>query len=177
MDPFATLGVERRYDVDLRALEKTHRELSRALHPDKHVGAAAGKREALSRAVEVNAAWRILRDPVKRAEALFSIHGVPVGETNEPKSSPAFLIEVLEQREALDEAKQARDLARVHELAESIEARAQAVQDALAEAFSSAGADREKLGPHVGKLGELRYFRRFLEEVSAIEDDLTTEET
>jgi len=174
MDPFATLGVERRYDLDLRALEKTHRELSRALHPDRHVG-EAGKRDVLSRAVEVNLAWRILRDPVKRAEALFSLHGVPVGEVNEPKSSPAFLMEVLEEREALDEAKQARDLSRVHEMARTIEARAQAVQNALTEAFSSAGAHVEKLAAHIGKLGELRYFKRFLEEVSAIEDKLSEE--
>jgi len=34
-DPFAMLGVERRFDLDLKVLEKTHRELSRALHPDK----------------------------------------------------------------------------------------------------------------------------------------------
>jgi len=174
MDPFATLGVERRYDLDLRALEKTHRELSRALHPDKHVG-EAGKRDVLSRAVEVNLAWRILRDPVKRAEALFSIHGIAVGETSEPRSSPAFLMEMLEEREALDEAKQARDLPRVLEMGRTVDARAQAVQDALAHGFSSAGSDQEKLAAHIGKLGELRYFKRFLEEVSAIEDALSEE--
>ena len=39
VDPFATLGVPRRFDVDLAAVEKTHRELSRALHPDRYVGA------------------------------------------------------------------------------------------------------------------------------------------
>jgi len=175
MDPFQTLGVPQRYDLDLGALEKTHRELSRALHPDRHMGAETGKREALSRAVEVNLAWRILRDPVKRAEALFSLHGVPVGETNEPKSSPAFLMEVLEEREALDDAKQARDLARVHAMARAIEERAQAVQDSLAEAFSAANGDRDRLASHIGKLGELRYFKRFLEEVSAIEDTLAEE--
>ncbi|WXB13128.1 Fe-S protein assembly co-chaperone HscB [Pendulispora albinea] len=168
------MGVARRYDVDLGALERTHRELSRALHPDRHVG-AAGKKEVLSRAVEVNLAWRILRDPVKRAEALFALHGVPVGETNEPKSSPAFLMEVLEEREALDEAKQARDLDRVHALAEGVEARAKATQAALAKAFESSDGDRDQLISHVGKLGELRYFTRFLEEVSAIEDELAEE--
>ena len=52
MNPFATLGVEPRFDLDLPALEKTHRELSRALHPDKYVGATASERRAaLERAV------------------------------------------------------------------------------------------------------------------------------
>lgn len=40
-DPFEMLGVERRFDLDLKVLEKTHRELSRALHPDKFVQAGA----------------------------------------------------------------------------------------------------------------------------------------
>ena len=40
-DPFATLGLARAYDVDLRAVEKVHRDLSRALHPDRYVAASA----------------------------------------------------------------------------------------------------------------------------------------
>ena len=31
MDPFATLGIAHSYDVDLGLVEKTHRELSRAV--------------------------------------------------------------------------------------------------------------------------------------------------
>ena len=32
--PFALLGLEPAFDLDVTALERTHRELSRALHPD-----------------------------------------------------------------------------------------------------------------------------------------------
>jgi len=54
MDPFAILGIPRAYAVDLAAVEKTHRELSRALHPDKFLGAGPSERRAaLSKAVEV----------------------------------------------------------------------------------------------------------------------------
>ena len=57
MDPFATLGIDRRFDVDLPALEKRHRELSRALHPDRFADAGASERKAtLAKAVEVNEA-------------------------------------------------------------------------------------------------------------------------
>ncbi len=112
MDPFATLGVEPRFDLDLAAVEKTHRELSRALHPDRYVSAGASeRREALGKAVEVNEAWRILRDPIRRAEALLVARGVTIAEGSEPQADPEFLMEMLEQREALDEAKQAKDLA------------------------------------------------------------------
>ena len=90
MDPFATLGAPRRFDLDLGALEKTHRELSRALHPDRFASAGASERRAvLEKAASVNEAWRALRDPIRRAEALFSLAGIAVGETHEPKPTPS----------------------------------------------------------------------------------------
>lgn len=172
MDPFATFGLPRTFDLDLKAVEKTHRELSRALHPDKYVGAGASERkESLSKAVEVNEAWRIVRDPVKRAEALFSLAGIAVGETNEPKATSEFLMDMMEQREALAEAKESKDAAAVSRLAAEIEQRRDQVEKALAEGFSSAQGDKEKLGAVVTKLGELRFYRRFLEEVTAIEEE------
>jgi molecular chaperone HscB len=172
MDPFATLGIARRYDVDLEALEKTHRELSRALHPDKYVGAGASeRRESLSKAVLVNESWRVVRDPVRRAEALFSLSGIAVGETNEPKPEVGLLMDMMEQREALAEAKAKKDLDAVKQMARAIEGRAAETERALAAGFAGE-SDRDSLVALVARLGELRYYRRFLEEVSAIEDAL-----
>jgi molecular chaperone HscB len=146
MDPFSTLGIARSYDVDLAALEKTHRELSRALHPDRYVGASASeRRSALAKAVDVNEAWRVVRDPIRRAEALLTLSGLLVGEDREPKSDPEFL----------------------HRLAESSRARSDETERQLSVEF--AGGSSGSLLP---KLGELRYYRRFLDEVSAIEDEL-----
>ena len=168
MDPFATLGIARSYELDLPAVEKTHRELSRAMHPDRFVGAGASERRAaLAKAVEVNEAWRIVRDPIRRAEALLALQGVAVGEEGEPKADPEFLMEMLEQREALAEAKQAKDLARIQEMAKAIEGRSRAVEQVLADGFA-----RGEAASLVPRLGELRFYRRFLDEVSAIEDEL-----
>ncbi len=168
MDPFATLGIARSFDVDLAAVERTHRELSRALHPDRFVGAPASERRAaLGKAVEVNEAWRVVRDPIRRAEALLALAGVAVGEDREPKAEPEFLMEMLEQREALADARAAKDLVRVRDMAKGIEARARSVERELGQGFA-----RGEAASLVGKLGELRFYRRFLEEVSAIEDDL-----
>jgi molecular chaperone HscB len=168
VDPFATLGLPRGFDVDLAAVEKTHRELSRALHPDRFVGAGASERRAaLSKAVEVNEAWRVVRDPIRRAQALLELAGAAVGEERAGAAAPEFLMEMLEQREALAEAKQARDLARVHALAKAVEERSAAVERELGEGFA-----RGEAASLAGKLGELRFYRRFLDEVSAIEDEL-----
>lgn len=174
MDPFAALGIERRFDVDLRAIEKTHRELSRVAHPDRHGSAPPSSRaEALGKSVELNEAFRIVRDPIRRAEALFTLAGVKVGETHEPKPSQAFLADMLDRREALEEAKDAQDLSRVRALAEAIEAQAAHTEKVLADAFARASGDRAALEQSVLHLGELRFYRRFLDEVSAIEDELT----
>ncbi len=173
IDPFATLGIARSFDVDLSAVEKTHRELSRALHPDRYTGAGhSERREALGKAVEVNEAWRVVRDPIRRAEALFTLAGVAVGETSEPKPTGAFLMDMLEQREALSDAKVARDASAVRALAGTIEARLHEAEKALGEGFARANVDAAALAPLVGRLGELRFYRRFLDEVSAIEDEM-----
>lgn len=169
MNPFATLGVEARFDLDLTAVEKTHRELSRALHPDRYVSAGASeRRDALSRAVEVNEAWRVLRDPIRRGEALLGLRGLVLAEGREPKSDPEFLMEMLELRESLSDAKAARDLSAVHGLAQGIERRSASATAALAEGF----ARQDAVEALAAKLGELRFYRRFLDEVSAIEDEL-----
>lgn len=171
VDPFALLGVPRRYDLDLAALEKTHRELSRALHPDRYAQAGATERRAaLEKAAAVNEAWRTVRDSIKRAEALFSLAGVAVGETNEPKASPAFLMEVLEEREALAEARSAKDLVKVRAIGQTMGARKAAAEQKLTAGFAG-GGEKETVAKLVPLLGELRFYKRFLDEVSAIEED------
>jgi molecular chaperone HscB len=169
MDPFATLGIPRSFEIDLGAVEKRHRELSRALHPDRYASAAPSERRAaLSKAVEVNEAWRTVRDPIRRAEALFALAGVAVGEDREPKPSPALLMDAMELREALAEAKAKRDVAAIERLAADVDARRRAAEDRLRTGFAS-GRDVASLVP---LLGELRFHARFLDEVSAIEDQM-----
>jgi molecular chaperone HscB len=172
LDPFDTLGIAPAFEVDLAAVEQRYRELSRVLHPDKHVGASAGERRmSLGKAVEVNEAWRLIRDPVRRAEALFRRSGVEVREGEEPKADPEFLMEMMEQREALAAARARGDKATIEDLSSRIRAKENAVLARLASAFARAPESREAVQKLVPLLGELRYYRRFLTEVSAIEDE------
>ncbi|AUX25986.1 Fe-S protein assembly co-chaperone HscB [Sorangium cellulosum] len=175
-DPFDTLGVEPRFDLDLRALEQRHRDISRALHPDRYAGApAAERRLALGRAIEANDAVRVLRDPIRRAEALLQRAGIPRGEEAEQKASPALLMEMMESREELAEAARRRDRARVSRLGDAMRAREQATLAAIQGAFADAGGDPARLKGVLALLSELRYIRRFLDEVSAIEEELTVQ--
>jgi molecular chaperone HscB len=206
VDPFETLGIAPTFEVDLKVVEKRYRELARVLHPDRHLGSSPGERRMnLGKAVEVNEAWRLVRNPIRRAEALLRRHGVAIEEGKEPKADPEFLMEMMEQREALSEARGAGDPAAVERLAGAIRTREKDVTSRIAEAFAAAtpggatplsgggaalpgaighghlansflpngnagtGADNG-LAKIVSLLGELRYYRRFLDEVSAIED-------
>jgi len=174
-DAFELLGTPPRFDINLAELEATHRELSRALHPDRYVGRPANERRlALSRAIEVNEALRALKDPVRRAEALLARHGVRIEEGKEPPASPAFLMEVLELREELQAVSRAKDSAGVRRLAAQVRQREAALLQQLGASFAELDAavgSKDPLGV-VRLLGELRYARRFLEEADAIEDEL-----
>lgn len=171
-DPFEMLGVERRFDLDLVALEKTHRELSRALHPDKFAQAGASERRAvLEKAASVNEAWRMVRDPITRAEALFRLAGIEVGEDKEPKASAAFLMEVMDEREALADARAAKDLAKVRAVGTAMAARAAETEAKLTAGFATTRGDAAAVQKLVPMLGELRFYKRFLDEVSAIEEE------
>jgi molecular chaperone HscB len=170
-DPFELLGLEPRFDLDLGELERRHRELSKALHPDRHASApAAERRMALSRAIEVNEAMRALRDPIRRAEALARGLGLPVGETSEPKPSPALLMDMMEAREELSDAGRKKDVGALAKLGDAMRRREAGVLERLGGAFTAGQSDPTKLDGVLPLLGELRYVRRFLEEVSALEE-------
>jgi molecular chaperone HscB len=126
----------------------------------------------------------VVRDPIRRAEALLRRHGVGIEEGKEPKADPEFLMEMMEQREALSEAKASGDPAAVERLATTIREREKDVAARIAATFATALPSRDAASPGgsaasvpnaeldkiVALLGELRYYRRFLDEVSAIED-------
>lgn len=179
-DPFAILGVPPTFDIDAPAVEKTVRELGRALHPDQHASApAAQRRAALGKAIEVNEAWRVLRDPVTRGEALLRRLGIDTGEATEPKADPMLLMEMMEKREALSATRKNRDADALEALTSEIAARRDGVLAELSGWFGRA-RDAHDAGRPIGdlgielrkRIGTLRYYRRFLDEAGAIADDL-----
>jgi molecular chaperone HscB len=168
--PFELLGVPVLFALDEHELEKRHRDLSRALHPDRYTGRPSSeRREALSRAISVNEAFRRLRDPISRAEALLEQLGRAVSETNQPRPEPALLMQVMEQREALSAARRARDKDTIEGIAAQANERAEDAAEHMADAFSEEPVPVERV---LKLLGELRYLRRLKEEAGAALDEL-----
>ncbi len=165
--PFDVLGLPTRFALDAAVLEARVRDLQRALHPDKHAnGTAPERRAALSRAVSVNEAYRTLRDDLSRGSALLRVRGRAVSETG-GAADPAFLMEIMELRETLGEARAARALDRVQKLAADVEASLRASSAALADALDA----KNDLDRAEAEIGKMRYYRRFLDEVALAEED------
>ncbi len=176
-DRFAVLGLPRRFEVDLGAAEGAYKDLSRRLHPDRFAKAdARARKAALARTVELNDAWRTIKDPIKRAEYLLELAGfglqgedrkpgADVAQTKKIAAPPAFLVEILELREELGEAQQAGDAVKVAFMATEMRGRA-------AEAMKAIGAALEagRFEEGARSLIALRYYQRFLNEVTAHEE-------
>lgn len=167
-DPFATLGVARRFTLPRAELEQRHRDLSRALHPDRHVSAPPSERQlALSKAVDVNEAFRALRDPLTRAGALLDLAGVGLHDRDRP--GPEVLMAVMELRESLDEAR--NDPARIASLRKKVQSAIAEAEARVAEAFDAPdGYTAKTLASAREAVIQLRYYRRFEEEAEALED-------
>jgi molecular chaperone HscB len=159
-DPFAL-----RYDVDPAALERAFFERSKALHPDRVASAPAAERvAALSRSRALNDAYQLLRKPVARAEYLLARAGVTIGDNE--RLEPAFLMEILELREELAEARARGDTARVETLASVMRDRRRQALEALPALFAAGDLAGIK-----ERLILLRYINRYLEECDAALDE------
>ena len=81
-DAFDVLGLAPSLELDISVLEQRYRDLQRQLHPDKFAQASSSeRRSALSRAMSVNDAYRVLKDELKRAEAWFATNPDPFAPT------------------------------------------------------------------------------------------------
>lgn len=102
-DPFAILGLSRRFHVEPAAVEDAYRAVARLVHPDKFAKRpAVERRMALTWTAAVNEARRVLKDADKRARLLATGQAEP-REMGGPKLDPAFLAEIFEWREQDEE--------------------------------------------------------------------------
>jgi molecular chaperone HscB len=90
VDYFTYFGFPRKLNLDASELEKEFYALSRRLHPD--VFGQAGDRErawSLEQSSMLNAAYRALKDPIKRTEYLLRLEGVELEEQSKQATEKA----------------------------------------------------------------------------------------
>ena len=107
---FDLLGLPARYALDAARLERGYRDLQSRVHPDRFAASPeAERRVAMQWAARANEAYRTLRDPIARARYLLSLKGYDTGEESNTSMPPDFLMQQMEWREAVAEAREASD--------------------------------------------------------------------
>lgn len=103
-DYFQLLNLPRQYDLDLAELRQTYLKLSRDVHPDRFTGKSEEDAQlSLRVSSQINRAYEVLSDPLRRAEYLLELSGGK--SASEDKAvSPEVLSDTLELREEIDDA-------------------------------------------------------------------------
>lgn len=103
---FELFGVPERFDQDRATLDARWKDLQREAHPDRFAAqGAAAQRVALQWSVRINEAYQRLKDPLKRAAYLCELRGAPIRAEDNTAMPAAFLMQQMEWREALDDAR------------------------------------------------------------------------
>jgi molecular chaperone HscB len=100
-----------RFTLDMGALDAAFREVQGQVHPDRFVNATdAEKRVAMQWATRANEAYQTLKNPMKRARYLCEQNGVDLQTESNTAMPMDFLMQQMEWRDALGEARASKDI-------------------------------------------------------------------
>ena len=112
-----------RFTLDVKALDAAYRDVQGQVHPDRFVNATdAEKRVAMQWATRANEAYQTLKNPQKRARYLCEMNGVDLRTESNTAMPMAFLMQQMEWREALGEARADKDVPALESLDEQVKA-------------------------------------------------------
>ncbi len=160
---FALFGLAQTFTQDVRDIEARYRVLVAECHPDRSAaGDEAAKRLALQASTQVNEAWQTLKNPLARARYLLKLNGVDTQEETNTAMPIDFLMNQMQWREAIEEAKTSQNLDRLEELSRELRAEIHAFEDNL-----GALIDTERNFPEAAlAVRKLRFLEKLEEEIS-----------
>ena len=111
------------YALSGQALDQAYRMVQGQVHPDRFAGASeAERRVAMQLATQANEAYQTLKNPLKRAMYLLRLKGVEVASESNTAMEPAFLMQQMEWRESIEDARAAKNLSALEALSGEITA-------------------------------------------------------
>jgi molecular chaperone HscB len=139
-DFFSLFGLPRAFRIDEGALELAYHDLQGQVHPDRfaHLDSAE-QRRSMQWATHVNEAFRTLKKPLARAQYLLELAGIDVGLHTNTAMSPEFLMEQMEWREAVEEARAAGECEALEHLHRRLRQRSREVFDEMGDALDING--------------------------------------
>lgn len=166
---FQLFALPEHFRLDGTRLEQQYHDLQIQVHPDKFAHLPeAERRLSMQWATRVNEAYQTLRSPVRRARYLLSLYGVDTQEENNTAMPMDFLMQQMEWREAIEDARRASAL----EVLEQLEARVNQETQAL-HALLAATIDDEK-NYHAAAEGvrKLKFLEKLEEEIASSFDEI-----
>ncbi len=162
---FELFGLPAGYEVDAAEVRRRYFELARDIHPDR-IGSGAGETQGLSMrvAAQLNEAYRVLLDPVLRAEYLLELAGGP-SAADDKQVPQEVLMDTLMLREEIEEAKAAGDQAALDRLGPDVQSRFDATLEEVAALARALPGSAETGAALRGKLNAIRYYRKLLEQL------------
>lgn len=164
-DYFSFLGIPRKLSVDASDLQSRFYSLSRQFHPDRFArGTAFDQQYALDATALLNDAYRVLRDPIQRAEYLLAQEGLDVGEQRSKNVPPELLEEVFELNMLLEEAPDREELEQAKTKFQSMQSETDQELSSLFERYDTSG-DAAVLQSIRGALNRRRYIQNLVRDV------------
>ncbi len=158
---FALFQLAPRFAIDAAQLDAAYRTLQARVHPDRFAaGTDAEKRVAMQWATQANEAYQTLKNPLRRASYLCEMHGVDLGIESNTAMPPAFLMQQMEWREALDDARHAKDFSALETLDVELRAERRRQLDEIGALLD--GSRFEEAGARVR---QLMFVEKFGEEI------------
>ncbi len=157
------------YAIDRERLDAAYRELQNRVHPDRFAAQPeAEQRLAMQWATRVNEAYQTLRHPVNRGVYLLKLQGIDALEASNTKMAPAFLMQQMEWREAVEEARAGKRMAALDALSDELRMAHRRIEAQLAELIDSAH-DFEAASEAVR---QLRFMDKLIAEVGDVYEEL-----
>lgn len=129
---FELFGLSPKFNIELATLESNYRKIQSESHPDRFVTASpADKSQSMQLATLANEAYQTLKNPANRAKYLLELQGIEaIAETNTAMPLD-FLMQQMEWRETLEEAKAAKDINALENLLREMQQEAKLLKTAL----------------------------------------------
>ncbi|MDP8567219.1 Fe-S protein assembly co-chaperone HscB [Methylophilus aquaticus] len=135
---FELFQLPQTFTLDLSQLESHYRSLQAEVHPDKFVNASPAERmRSMQMATLANEAYQTLKHPTARARYLLQLQGVETEEENNTAMPADFLMAQMEWREAMEDARHAKDVNALDQLLADMRAQARDLQQTLATALAN----------------------------------------
>ena len=165
---FELFGLQAAFGLDVEVLEKAYREIQAQVHPDRFAHAGdAERRASMQMTTRVNEAYRTLKSPVQRAKYLLELNGVDVAFETNTAMPPEFLVQQMEIREKLEEA---RDVAALQLLQKNLAVEEKELETQITEKIDA----RHDYAGASDLVRKLMFLARFREDIDAAYESLET---